>query len=286
MNNFKDVRQLALKYFGFQLPIKPEELKKAYHQACKKLHPDKGGNEEEFKTMQQAYERLIELGKTVPGIFYGHASQDDLEMLGLESILLDEFEPSPPFEFAIVLSLARLTRAGFLEWHNKDGVIGFRVYKAYPSQDKIKTEHDLEILIGKRLSGAVIGYPENGQPLRLMVRDGAGRPYFFDASSNDQKMETAIQLLYEGVEKAFFSFHSKQLGDCKRCGEQWAEIIFCQECKQETKHKHVADFAYGIPGAYLSGTERYECLECGNCIFYSDKVNNELYKDLAFRYQS
>ena len=42
-----------------------EELKKAYRTWAKKLHPDLGGNAEEFKVMQAEYERMWELLKNV-----------------------------------------------------------------------------------------------------------------------------------------------------------------------------------------------------------------------------
>ena len=42
-----------------------EELKKAYRAWAKKLHPDLGGNAEEFKVMQAEYEKLWERLKNV-----------------------------------------------------------------------------------------------------------------------------------------------------------------------------------------------------------------------------
>ena len=42
-----------------------EELKKAYRTWAKKLHPDLGGNAEEFKQMQNEYEKLWERLKNV-----------------------------------------------------------------------------------------------------------------------------------------------------------------------------------------------------------------------------
>lgn len=42
-----------------------EDLKKAYFQAAKKLHPDNGGSAEEFKNMKAEYENLFERLKNV-----------------------------------------------------------------------------------------------------------------------------------------------------------------------------------------------------------------------------
>ena len=42
-----------------------EELKKAYREWAKKLHPDLGGNAEDFKAMQNEYEKLWERLKNV-----------------------------------------------------------------------------------------------------------------------------------------------------------------------------------------------------------------------------
>lgn len=42
-----------------------EELKKAYHKAAARLHPDNGGNEEEFKAMQAEYMRMFDRLKNI-----------------------------------------------------------------------------------------------------------------------------------------------------------------------------------------------------------------------------
>ena len=58
----------------FQECTTAEELKKAYHKAAAKLHPDNGGDQEEFKRMQQeyqkAFDRLKNIHKTQSGETY------------------------------------------------------------------------------------------------------------------------------------------------------------------------------------------------------------------------
>lgn len=47
-----------MKYF-YNIPATVEELKKQFRALCIKLHPDKGGNAEEFKTMLNEYETIL-----------------------------------------------------------------------------------------------------------------------------------------------------------------------------------------------------------------------------------
>jgi DnaJ-class molecular chaperone len=48
----------ALKILGLESGVSPEDIKKAYRKLAMKHHPDKGGNEEEFKKIKEAYEFL------------------------------------------------------------------------------------------------------------------------------------------------------------------------------------------------------------------------------------
>lgn len=60
-----------------------EELKKAYRQAAKELHPDAGGGEEEFKAMQAefsaAWSRLKNIHVTKDGEKYEKETQETAE---------------------------------------------------------------------------------------------------------------------------------------------------------------------------------------------------------------
>ena len=61
---------------GVARTCSPKELTKAYRKACLKHHPDKGGNEEEFKELCKAYEVLNDPEKRKLYDRYGEAGLD------------------------------------------------------------------------------------------------------------------------------------------------------------------------------------------------------------------
>lgn len=62
-----------MKYF-VNFPYSAESLKNEYRELCKKLHPDTGGDAEEFKAMQNEYAQVL---KTVNGGSTQRAAHDD-----------------------------------------------------------------------------------------------------------------------------------------------------------------------------------------------------------------
>lgn len=37
----------------------------------------------------------------------------------------------------------------------------------------------------------------------------------------------------------------------------------CPQCERETEFRHVHDSPYGMEGAHMAGSERFECAACG-----------------------
>ncbi len=60
------------KVLGIERSANEREIKKAYFELAKKHHPDKGGNEEEFKKIQKAYDILSNSDKKM---IYDHTGQ-------------------------------------------------------------------------------------------------------------------------------------------------------------------------------------------------------------------
>ena len=56
-----------------------EELKKAYYKAAAKLHPDNGGDAEQFKAMQAEYEKMFERLKNIHTTASGETYKKETE---------------------------------------------------------------------------------------------------------------------------------------------------------------------------------------------------------------
>ena len=59
--------QNALSLFGLRVPFTTQELKRAYRTKALEAHPDAGGSNELFVSVNQAYESLKELARTIGG---------------------------------------------------------------------------------------------------------------------------------------------------------------------------------------------------------------------------
>ena len=70
-HNFKDYYEIL----GVDRKASPEEIKRAYHRLAHKYHPDKGGDEEKFKEMNEAYQVLSDREKRAQYDRLGEAFQ-------------------------------------------------------------------------------------------------------------------------------------------------------------------------------------------------------------------
>lgn len=50
----------------------------------------------------------------------------------------------------------------------------------------------------------------------------------------------------------------------------------CPECQKKTETKHLYDAAHGIVGTHMDGSERYECGDCGYCMYKIEGENQGL----------
>lgn len=44
-------------------------------------------------------------------------------------------------------------------------------------------------------------------------------------------------------------------------------VTYCRRCERATMHRHLHDAPYGLAGAHMVGSERYECKACGNAVY-------------------
>ena len=75
MSKNKDIIMNKRDYYevlGLQKTATPDEIKKAYRKLVKELHPDKGGDENAFKEVSEAYEILSDKDKKIKYDQFGH----------------------------------------------------------------------------------------------------------------------------------------------------------------------------------------------------------------------
>lgn len=52
----------------------------------------------------------------------------------------------------------------------------------------------------------------------------------------------------------------------RNCRTLKGKVMDCPKCKRVVEHKHMHDCAHGIPETHMTGSERYECVECGHSV--------------------
>ncbi len=67
-NDISHYTKLAFVYFGLSLPLSDSGLKKAFRRESLRLHPDKGGNSEQFIKMNDAYKALSSAIGVIPDV--------------------------------------------------------------------------------------------------------------------------------------------------------------------------------------------------------------------------
>lgn len=126
-----------------------EELKKAYHQLCLKLHPDVGGSNDEMKILNAEYEQLFERVKNIhvnkDGETYEKETQEtpqEFQWLIAELLKLDGIEIEIIGCFVWITGdtkphKERLKALGF-RWHSKN-VVGINRQTATAAGERVNT---------------------------------------------------------------------------------------------------------------------------------------------------
>ena len=81
--------------------LTPSQLKKKYYKKALHCHPDKQGDPEEFRQVQEAYEYLSQQKDPVlPSLFQSDFSMDSSTLLSLYLLLMEFKELVPPIIFS------------------------------------------------------------------------------------------------------------------------------------------------------------------------------------------
>jgi len=70
------IPELVQRYFYLALPVSIEDLKRAFRNRSKELHPDAGGDHEEFICMKQVYDLVMSMSG-VPGIIRSNGTSKE-----------------------------------------------------------------------------------------------------------------------------------------------------------------------------------------------------------------
>lgn len=74
-------RQQAFEHLGIHPSASEADIKKAYRKMAAKHHPDKGGKEEDFKRIKEAYERITEPEKFQDQRTYANAGMNNADIM-------------------------------------------------------------------------------------------------------------------------------------------------------------------------------------------------------------
>lgn len=74
-------RQQAFQHLGIPPSASEAEVKRAYRKMAAKHHPDKGGKEEDFKRIKEAYERITEPEKFQDQRTYANAGMNNADVM-------------------------------------------------------------------------------------------------------------------------------------------------------------------------------------------------------------
>ena len=80
--------------------LTPSQLKKKYYKKALLCHPDKQGDPEEFRQVQEAYEYLSQQKDPLPSLFQHDFSIDPSTLLSLYVLLMEFKELVPPILFS------------------------------------------------------------------------------------------------------------------------------------------------------------------------------------------
>ncbi len=138
-----------------------------------------------------------------------------------------------------------LTATGQFEWGSDDRALAFGTNVDYSM--------GRDIAIARNLLEVRVGFTPSKALNYLRMKDASEVLYYVEDGSDEELLALANRVLRVG-NIALTVPGGRLSGSLEDCGS----------CERETGHLSLYNAAHGIAGAVMSGSERIECVSCGD----------------------
>lgn len=138
-----------------------------------------------------------------------------------------------------------LTATGQLEWGRDNRSLAFGTNVDYSM--------GREVAIARNLLEVRVGFTPSEALNYLRMKDASEELYYVEDGSDEELLALANRVLRVG-----------NIALTVPGGRLSGTMEDCDPCERETGHLTLYDAAHGIAGAVMSGSERVECVSCGD----------------------
>ncbi|HEX9679017.1 MAG TPA: hypothetical protein VGA08_00130 [Candidatus Saccharimonadales bacterium] len=158
-----------------------------------------------------------------------------------EHIFLQRHQIEP----ADIHEVLDLTAMGQLEWGRDDRALAFGTNVDYSM--------GREIAIARNLLAVRVGFTPSEALNYLRMKDASEELYYVEDGSDEELLALANRVLKLG-----------NIALTVPGGRLSGTIEDCGSCERETGHLTLYDAAHGIADMVMAGSERVECVSCGD----------------------
>jgi len=147
-----------------------------------------------------------------------------------------------------------LTATGQLEWGRSVGLLAFGTHVDYSMGRKVA--------IARNLLEVRVGFTPSEALNYLRMKDANDELYYVEEGSNEELLVLATRVLKVG-----------RIALTVPGGRLSGTLEDCGTCERQTGHLALYNAVHGIAGAVLGGSERVECVGCGDTALVKRPAN-------------
>jgi hypothetical protein len=157
------------------------------------------------------------------------------------------FLQSGQIEVADINEVLDLAAVGWLEWGSDSRSLAFGSNVDYSMGN--------DVAVSKNLLEVRVGYTPSDALNYLRMKDANQELYYVEDGSDEELLSLAGRVL-RVAQVAMTVYGGRLSGTIQDCGD----------CERPTGHISLYDAPYGIAGAKMAGSERIECVSCGETV--------------------